>query len=471
MTSNPSSSIVSVHHYASSQTRHSLLGVTWSVALLLIIVATASPSQWLQYYVRLTAYPVLFFCTGAIAAPFLDHQKKTYYLKKLVRHVYLSYIKWAFFFILLAQLVLFIAKGDLSFSFYDRLSDMLQAFCTACSQMTFPASFVSKSLWLFRVIFFSGLFLTALHSLFTYLRQQRAYKGHIGGGILCFSLLLLFLQQAFQLTVIPVPHGGAEEIRGLIFATLGYLFIHEDLLKRLTSPQNHILSRLHFRAFYNPQADGTRYHLHLSLAYYITSFLILLLAGLLVHLFPFYTLPSSSIYSNIGYMLLASISLLSFNILSHFIVVRVPVLCRFLLRITQQSTPILILHPLSMVVVQLIVFYLFGGVDTTALHTISYPASFQWLYFLLLIIAGIFLPLLFIRFTHFIAVRLRINSLEGLSRLLLKILQLIMGIILAILHLLFSILVGIKKRIVKFFTDIIALCKVIIKNSSVKSDD
>ena len=198
-------------------------------AIVFVVVAHSGGPSWLVSAAYIFSVPVFFMCTGYFfALKYLDAPKT--YLWKRVKKIYWPFWVWSVVFLVLHNFFFWI--GLLSEEYGNAVGGVTHtftwhAFTQRLWNVTFNMSgydpFLSGAFWFFRTLFIGSI---AFYFLFMVLQRFSKWKSPVvvAVTIMGLSFLLGLWKVVGQIQITGIAQGGYRELMALVFMSAGFLY-------------------------------------------------------------------------------------------------------------------------------------------------------------------------------------------------------------------------------------------------------
>lgn len=209
-------------------TRSTRFTIVKAIAIICVVLSHAGIRGWLFNFVFIFHVPVFFMCAGYFFHTKYLTDERTFVMHR-VKGLYWPFLRWSVFFLIIHNLLFHL--GLLSEQFGNAQGGVLHPYTwqqwgqhlwSIVFNMSGYNDFYCGTFWFFRALLLASLGFLVI---FKVLRRSEhfATNTQAGWGILAVGLLLALWKVTCGLTVTGVAQGGYRELMGLSFMAAGFL--------------------------------------------------------------------------------------------------------------------------------------------------------------------------------------------------------------------------------------------------------
>lgn len=219
--------------------RDQKFSIVKAFAIIFVVMSHAGAPAWLNNGLYIFHVPAFFICAGYFFHTKYLSDERTYVLHR-VKGLYVPFVKWSLLFLVLHNL--FFPLGLLSETYGNASGGVLHPytwhqFCqnawSIVSNMSGYDTFIGGAFWFFRAFFLASLAFLVLFKIIRKLRPESSDR-EAGWAILGTVFLLLLWKTTEGLNITGVAQGGYRELTGVLFMTAGFLLARYEAVSRLT---------------------------------------------------------------------------------------------------------------------------------------------------------------------------------------------------------------------------------------------
>ncbi|MBR1889229.1 MAG: acyltransferase family protein [Alloprevotella sp.] len=367
---------------ATRQARDRAFSICKALAIVCVVISHSGAPSFLTHFVFQFHVPVFFLCAGYFFKEKYASNWADFVGKKFNR-LYLPFLRWSLFFLIVHNLWFYTgflnttygnAEGGV-LAYYSWHIFSQRVWCIIFNMSGYD-EFFAGSFWFFRALFIASLLFLLCYKLFERISKSlRLSESPIGIGLaIAVTFLLLGLWQSVEhLTMTGVAQGGFREVQAVLLMALGFVFSKYELAEQQV---HRYVFKLNF-----PVAAVCLLYLLVSAWYYPTSM------GFRANLLQWICLPVAGVA---GFFMLLWLSRLIDNKGWGW-------LADSLAYIGDRTLYIFAFHLLAFRVVSVLKVWILGlPWKMVGCHTVVHVGEGTDLFFILYIIAGVGLPLLWL---------------------------------------------------------------------------
>lgn len=209
--------------------RDTSFSICKALAIILVVLSHSGAPGWVNNFIFQFHVPVFFICAGYFFHTRYLNDEKTYVLHR-VEGLYFPFLRWSIIFLVLHNL--FFPLGILSEQYGNAAGGVLhpytwQIFNQRLWSIVFNMSgydeFIGGTFWFFRALLLSSV---AFLLLFKVLRKYRPDNSdaQVAWTIIGIALGMALWKVTCNLKITGVAQGGYREIMGVFFMAAGFLF-------------------------------------------------------------------------------------------------------------------------------------------------------------------------------------------------------------------------------------------------------